>query len=85
MPNNEPTISDLVKLAEEWIIARDAIVNLKRGTFVVLTNDQDFVRTMNAFQRRALNLVGTQYSYELWEGLTEMLYMAKNSLPTPKG
>jgi len=80
---DEPTMADLRDLAREWINARDAITARAGSSLTILTNDDAFMRTMQGFTQRALTLVGTGEWY-LWEGLAELLYMAKNSLPVPK-
>jgi hypothetical protein len=82
MPS-EPTVNELLDLAREWINTRDNITNRIGSSLTILNSDQQFMNAMNAFQQRALVMVGTSDWY-LWEGLTEMLFMAKNSLPTPK-
>lgn len=78
-----PTINDLLDLTREWVMTRDNIVAKHGAALTVLSSDSQFVRAMESFQARAVRLVGP-IPFELFEGMTELLYMAKNSLPQPK-
>ena len=71
------TIRELTDITNRWISQRDAVIAQHQSAFV-LSAVPDFIRAQENFQAEMLRLLGGDFSPQQWEGLSELVYMAKN-------